>query len=93
MPPCHSVRIFFANAPVISDGDWKAPCDQVRTLHADDCTNAVRLDLQMVDGLAAQLTLGPCVVNYFVDYLDGGIKAGQELGPVRRTGIVRSVTD
>jgi len=50
------------------------------TPQADDCTNAVRLDLRMVDGRAAQLTLGSCIVNYFIDYLDGGIKAGQERG-------------
>lgn len=78
VPPRHPVRIFLANAPEVTGDDWKEPCDRVRTLHAEDVSNAVRFDLTMADGRTVRLTMDSCVVNYFVDYLDGGIEAGLE---------------
>ena len=80
LPPRHAIRTFLANQPELSQKDFESTAKQVQGCNAADCTNGIQFDFSLLDGDAVRLIMDSVVVNYFADYLDGGIKAGYEHG-------------
>jgi len=84
VPPRHPIRIFLANSPAIEPEDFLKPIKQIVGYNIDDFTNGIRCDFRAVDTSTTRLTMCSTVVNYFADYLDGGIAAGCEHGLFHR---------
>lgn len=80
IPPRHPVRMFLVNQPEMSNKDFESTVNQVQGYNVVDFDNAIQFDITSVDGTGIRLIMDSVVVNYFVDYLDGGIEAGQEHG-------------
>jgi hypothetical protein len=80
IPPRHPVRMFLVNQPEMSNKDFESTVNQVQEYNVVDFDNAVQFDITSVGGSVIRLIMDSVVVNYFVDYLDGGIEAGQEHG-------------
>lgn len=79
-PPRHPVRMFLANEPTIGLDDFERPVKQITGFKVDDFTNGIRFDFQVAGNAPVKITMCSTLVNYFLDYLDGGIMAGQEKG-------------
>jgi len=78
--PRHPIRMFLVNQPGMSSNDFEPTVNQVQEYNVVDFDNAVQFDVTSVGGTVIRLIMDSVVVNYFVDYLDGGIEAGQEHG-------------
>lgn len=80
IPPRHPVRLFLVNQPEMSSKDFEPPVNQVQGYNVVDFSNALQFDIILVGGDIIRMVMYSVVVNYFVDYLDSGIEAGQEHG-------------
>jgi hypothetical protein len=80
VPPRHSVRIFLANEPEISATDFQQATSQVDGCHVNDFSNAIQFTFSIANGSPVQLLMDSTVVHYFVDFLEGGIEAGRDVG-------------
>lgn len=87
IPPRHPVRMFLVNQPEMSSKDFESIVNQVQEYNVVDFNNAVQFDITLVGGAVIRLIMDSVVINYFVDYLDGGIEAGQEHGLFEGRGL------
>lgn len=86
IPPRHPARMFLVNQPEMSLKDFESTVKQVQEYKVVDFDNAIHFNITSVDGIVTRLIMHSVVVNYFVDYLSGGIEAGKEHGlfyPIR----------
>jgi hypothetical protein len=83
VPPRHPIRIFLANSSTIELEDFRKPIKQIVGYEIEDFANGIRCDFRVVDTSTIRLTMCSTVVNYFADYLDGGIAEGYVQGLFR----------
>ena len=80
VPPRHPARMFLANQPHMSPHDFEQCVYQVQSCNVQDCANSLTFDFGVAGGTTTRLLMSSAVVNYFADYLEGGIEAGRGAG-------------
>lgn len=83
MPPRHPVRAFLSNMPPLSSKEFDMEMGLVSGYAAEDHGNAVTFEFRLHEAEPRVLIMSSAVLHYFVDYLEAGIKTGQENGLFR----------